>query len=402
MTFIGIIANFILKQKIPSLIEPIIGTLSDSFSAIALFYLGFTMVGRIKHLTFSSVIIILILIFTKSLLFPLITREVVFHLNSNNSNQSESLSTFGFLYGTFPTAPSLFFYLTRYKSIAVDLISAALVFGTLASAPLMMISGKMISIQYENHSSTNFDDIQCKTAYGFSILSWFCCLWVLYVFIAAGKLFKRPFRYTFFLLISQMLNSLVHIIWTNLTNKIDDLNWMTSLTYVGFTLFSAFLTRCWILSLMLKIISISGVERYNKSKLNHILFKLANSEFGAYFIGILIPVSFTGICLTAGGIPEKQNMMASLGRAQIIITCVLLSFIILSVAYCMIVFARTKFEQFSFVSLLRENQPRSRYFSLSKESHRSNANDLENGTDVNFLGEQKNDEIKDNGKNKHL
>lgn len=146
MTIIGLASSFILNRKIPSLIDPILLTLSNSFSALALFYLGFTMVGKIKNLKFSSIVIIMTLIFTKSVIYPLITRELVLHLNSGSKyNQTEedveSLSTFGFLYGTFPTAPSLFFYLIRFKAIGDDLISSALVFGTLASAPLMMVSG---------------------------------------------------------------------------------------------------------------------------------------------------------------------------------------------------------------------------------------------------------------------
>lgn len=144
MTIIGVIFSFILKRRIPVLIDPILLSLSDSFSALALFYLGFTMFGKIKNLKFSSVIIIMTLIFAKSIVFPLITREFVLHLNvDNNRTETESMSTFGFLYGTFPTAPSLFFFITRFKSIDESLISSALVFGTLASAPLMMISGKL-------------------------------------------------------------------------------------------------------------------------------------------------------------------------------------------------------------------------------------------------------------------
>jgi predicted permease len=111
MTIIGIVANFVLKQKIPSLIEPILSSLADSFSAIALFFLGYTMIGKIKNLTFSTVIIILVLVFAKSLVFPLITREIVLHIhnfyNQTSANETESLSTFSFLYGTFPAAPSV-------------------------------------------------------------------------------------------------------------------------------------------------------------------------------------------------------------------------------------------------------------------------------------------------------
>ncbi len=150
MTFVGLISNFIFDRKIPSLIEPIITTLANSFSAIALFYLGLTMVGKIRNLSFSTIIIIIVLILSKGLIFPLINREMVYLFQNSNSTKTQpatdtdndDLSTFAFLYGTFPTAPSLLIFISRYKYIQQDLFSSAIVFGTLASAPLMMVSGK--------------------------------------------------------------------------------------------------------------------------------------------------------------------------------------------------------------------------------------------------------------------
>ncbi len=203
MTVIGVAANFVLNQTLPSLIEPILTTLANSFSALALFFLGFTMIDKIKNLKFSTIVIILVLVFSKSLIFPLVTREITLHLENymlnqssvETSNKTESLSSFSFLYGTFPAAPSIFFYITRYNHLGgEDVISSALVFGTLASAPLMMISGKMISLKYNDSSATNFEDIECKTAYGFSILTWFSCIWVLYIFVASGRALSKLHR----------------------------------------------------------------------------------------------------------------------------------------------------------------------------------------------------------------
>jgi hypothetical protein len=39
--------------------------------------------------------------------------------------ENESLSMFGFLYGTFPTAPSVFLYASQF-SVAQDIVSATL------------------------------------------------------------------------------------------------------------------------------------------------------------------------------------------------------------------------------------------------------------------------------------
>ena len=58
------------------------------------------------------------------IILPLITWEVVGVLEktSNSTNATESMSMFGFLYGTFPTAPSVFLYASHY-SIGQDIVS---------------------------------------------------------------------------------------------------------------------------------------------------------------------------------------------------------------------------------------------------------------------------------------
>lgn len=65
MTFIGIIANFILKQKVPTIINGFLDVLSASFFASALFFLGLKMVGNMKKKMGSGLLVPLILIFTK-------------------------------------------------------------------------------------------------------------------------------------------------------------------------------------------------------------------------------------------------------------------------------------------------------------------------------------------------
>lgn len=56
------------------------------------------------------------------LLLPLITWQVVGNLEPGENNSSKSLSMYGFLYGTFPTAPSVFLYASQF-SVAQDVVS---------------------------------------------------------------------------------------------------------------------------------------------------------------------------------------------------------------------------------------------------------------------------------------
>ena len=58
---------------------------------------------------------------------PIVTREVTIHLGPGDSgNSSLDLSNLGFLLGTFPSAPGVFFYAVQYNT-AADLIATAMV-----------------------------------------------------------------------------------------------------------------------------------------------------------------------------------------------------------------------------------------------------------------------------------
>ena len=56
------------------------------------------------------------------LVLPLVTREVVSLLHpGDTANETADYSNYGFLYGTFPTAPGVFVFASHYN-IAVDLV----------------------------------------------------------------------------------------------------------------------------------------------------------------------------------------------------------------------------------------------------------------------------------------
>lgn len=56
------------------------------------------------------------------LILPLVTREVVSLLQPGASaNETADYSNYGFLYGTFPTAPGVFVFASQYN-VAVDLV----------------------------------------------------------------------------------------------------------------------------------------------------------------------------------------------------------------------------------------------------------------------------------------
>jgi predicted permease len=60
-------------------------------------------------------------------------------------NESLDLSNFGFLYGTIPTAPSVFVYAVNYGVIP-DMIAATITASTFIAAPIMFVSGRFRSM----------------------------------------------------------------------------------------------------------------------------------------------------------------------------------------------------------------------------------------------------------------
>ena len=96
---------------------------------------------------------ILISVCIQSLVLPIVTREFVSSMNAGaDANETVDLANFGFLYGTFPTAPGVFVYATHF-GVDVDLIASAMVACTFLSAPLMFISAKMLTLTNLNPSN---------------------------------------------------------------------------------------------------------------------------------------------------------------------------------------------------------------------------------------------------------
>lgn len=65
MVVIGLIAHFVLHQKIPAIMAEFVDGLANSFGGAALFYLGLTMVGHVRKLSRSTVVTLILLITAK-------------------------------------------------------------------------------------------------------------------------------------------------------------------------------------------------------------------------------------------------------------------------------------------------------------------------------------------------
>ena len=140
-----------------------------------------------------------------------------------SSNETVELSNFGFLYGTFPTAPGVFVYATHF-GVDVDLVASAMVACTFLSAPLMFISAKMLTLR--NLHPSNYIQELDSFLFKISIVSivatvrFFSCIaffffsshfypffmqaWVIGIFLIGRKCRKVPHFFTLCLVLSQV------------------------------------------------------------------------------------------------------------------------------------------------------------------------------------------------------
>ena len=210
MTVLGIVGNLIFSHNLPPMIQVVLEVLGNAFSATALFLLGLMMVGKIHKLKGVALVIPGILISIKLLVLPLIIRETVVFLNAGeNTTDTSDLSTFGFLYGTIPTAPALFIFTLRYN-IDIDLIASAMVVCTFLSAPLMFISAKLINAIGNGVSPSEYAKELKAFSLDTSAASVAASIWLLICFLVIKRKVLRSIthRCTFCLILAQVNNIL--------------------------------------------------------------------------------------------------------------------------------------------------------------------------------------------------
>ncbi|CAH8625681.1 unnamed protein product [Heterobilharzia americana] len=188
MTVIGVIFNFILNHHLPIYVDGLLKVIADSFCATALFSLGYGMVGKMATVTQREGYILSIILLTKLLIVPFITRELVVRMMPVSlSNETLRYSTFGFLYGTTPTAPPVYLFAAEYQVIPVA-IGIGLVLGTFLSAPIMFLFARIIMLYTATPS--DYVNILSKTVEDVSWISIVCCIWTLGVICFSRKLLE--------------------------------------------------------------------------------------------------------------------------------------------------------------------------------------------------------------------
>ncbi|XP_077866732.1 lysosomal cholesterol signaling protein-like [Saccoglossus kowalevskii] len=239
VVFVGVIFNYIFQGAVPIFIKDILKLLGDSFNATALFYLGLGLVGTSHRQAKFVLVVPAILIAAKSIFLPLLTRAIISGMNAGDTaNATEALSTFGFIYGTFPTAPTVYVYATLFNSNQA-LIATGLLVGTFLSAPLMFISATMEALPVNNPAE--YESLVAEASLYISIIGIGCCIWVLGIFLISRRSTWIPHNFTVNLVLAQ----LVACIGVILYRFCDDRKpWQHYIQFIAFLL-GVLGSRCW-------------------------------------------------------------------------------------------------------------------------------------------------------------
>uniref|UniRef100_A0A3P8U330 G protein-coupled receptor 155 n=1 Tax=Amphiprion percula TaxID=161767 RepID=A0A3P8U330_AMPPE len=178
----------------------------------ALFYLGLTMVGQLRKLTKSTVVTLILLLTAKLLLMPLICKDMVDLLDNSNTSalNHSSLSDYAFLYGVFPTAPSVAIYAVYYNA-ELEVVTSGMVISTFLSAPIMYVSAWLLTMHWMDPQLL-MNSLQ-NVSFNISIVSLVALVWTIPVMFLSKKFKRLPHVFTVNLFLAQFLTCIGMILW---------------------------------------------------------------------------------------------------------------------------------------------------------------------------------------------
>ncbi|XP_074531919.1 lysosomal cholesterol signaling protein [Halichoeres trimaculatus] len=311
MVIIGIVAHFVLGQRIPAVLSEFIDGLANSFGGAALFYLGLTMVGQLRKLTRDTGVALILLITAKLLVMPLVCKDMVDILdvgeNSTSSNHT-SLSNFAFLYGVFPTAPSVAIYAGHYN-MELEVVTSGMVISTFLSAPIMYVSAWLLTIPLMDPTPlvTELENV----SFNISIVSLLALVWTIVVMLLSRKFNRLPHLFALNLFLAQFLVCVSMILWNFLVKQEGNLIGKI----ITFTLLYGSLYSTYIWTGLIPL-CLALTNRDDLLRLRPGVFML---------LGWGVPFLMIGALLILGERTDSIDSAFFYGRAQIISTAVVLA-----------------------------------------------------------------------------
>ena len=163
MTVLGVLGNIVFSSSPPPHLAKFLTSLGSAFSALAPFSLGLGMVNKLAGLRGESTKPIAALVATKTIVTPLLTYMMVERISVLLDGVADpSLTNFALLLGSFPTALGVASYASDYM-VSADLISGAIVLGTVTSAPMLYLVANILSALAESAETLAQADHSCLT-----------------------------------------------------------------------------------------------------------------------------------------------------------------------------------------------------------------------------------------------
>ena len=200
----GIAANKIFNHDLPRGLDEPLETLSNAFGAAALFYLGLSVVGKIRTKVGMIILVPMLLGVTKVLILPLVIRGLCSSFHVGGEQMEEDWSIFGFLYGTVPPAPTTVIYAAAF-GMEEDLVAFGLVIFTMFSAPVMFSSAKMSTVKNMNVTNIEYRSLLSNTRSDTSFVAIVLACWVIVILFLSRRYKVPPHNYTICLALSQLL-----------------------------------------------------------------------------------------------------------------------------------------------------------------------------------------------------
>lgn len=283
----------------------------------------------------------IMIIFTFRLVLPVVTRQTVNIMNAGvNFTDTTDLSTFGFLYGTFPAAPGVFVIAAQYN-LEVDLIASTMVASTFASAPLMFMSAKMIAIH--DLSPSDYMNELDKFAFEISIVAIVASIYLLLLFTVSKKIKRMPHRITCCLILSQLLECVGVILWSTLGQQTG---WRMILQFCFFTI-GGYSSRLWTAILAITIL-------FLQCRSLCFVLKLWPVFMG---VGWGLPTFVAALLLIfdpTNNVPDKRNPSFQYGNAQAAVSVFILVMCFIVIIGCLILHQRYKRIQEKYHTLAKE------------------------------------------------
>ncbi|XP_076016380.1 lysosomal cholesterol signaling protein-like [Genypterus blacodes] len=311
MVMVGIISHFALGQQIPAVLSEFIDGLANSFGGAALFYLGLTMVGQLRKLTRDTGVALILLITAKLLVMPLVCKDMVdildIGVNSTNANHT-SLSNFAFLYGVFPTAPSVAIYAAHYN-VELEVVTSGMVISTFLSAPIMYVSAWLLTIPLMDPAPL-VAELQ-NVSFNISIVSLVALVWTIAVMLLSRKFNRLPHLFALNLFLAQFLVCVSMVLWNFLVKQEDNMVGKV----LSFTLLYGSLYSTYIWTGLIPL-SLALTNRDDLLRLRPGIFMI---------LGWGVPFLMAGGLLIVGDRTDSLDSAFFYGRAQIISTAVVLA-----------------------------------------------------------------------------